>query len=381
MKKLLAALGLLALSTIGVHAQSISAVVVSACGTPPHSYAAGTFQPVLMDTTGTLCTYGSGGGGGGGGGSVTQGTIPWVVDTTTGVGSNLWTAVTSAIPAGTNVIGSVSQNTSPWVVDTSNSGNLYNAIIGPVPAGSNTIGYVGQVAATTTTTTLQNAAVANGNGTAQVVTGYSGAVLTVNCSACSGGTQINFQGSQDGTNFSSIYAVQIGTVNTATSTTTAGLTYWRVAVAGLTDLRATVSAYSAGTVTITSQTTPLSYDAPVQPTAEQTGSAYPNKANFLSGSGSQTGTTITTIITAPSAGKVYVTDVQCGRTDAGSSSDYVTFNDAAATIMVLPNSGGGGGNNMHFTTPLTVAATTAFRFTPNAGVSTIYCSAQGYNAT
>lgn len=55
--------------------QQLQALIVSACGTPPVSYVAGTYGILTMDTTGKLC---DGGGGGGGGGSVTQGTTPWV---------------------------------------------------------------------------------------------------------------------------------------------------------------------------------------------------------------------------------------------------------------------------------------------------------------
>lgn len=46
-------------------AQSTSAIVVAACGTPPTTYAAGTNKQLTQDTTGTLCSTGSGGGGGG----------------------------------------------------------------------------------------------------------------------------------------------------------------------------------------------------------------------------------------------------------------------------------------------------------------------------
>ena len=115
--------------------------------------------------------------------------------------------------------------------------------------------------------------------------------------------------------------------------------------------------------------------------ANQTaGSQYGNQANWVSGTGNATGTSATTIIAAPSANKLYITSAQCFRTDAGTTADYVTFNDTASTPMGLANSGGGGGNNMVFSTPLVVATTTAFKFTANVGVSTILCNAQGYNA-
>ena len=99
--------------------------------------------------------------------------------------------------------------------------------------------------------------------------------------------------------------------------------------------------------------------------------------NLVSGSASATGTSQTTIIAAPPGTRVnYITAVQCGRSDTGTSAIFVTFNDDASTIMVLPNSGGGGANNLTFPNPLMVAG--AFKFTASAGVKTLYCNAQGY---
>jgi hypothetical protein len=66
-----------------------------------------------------------------------------------------------------------------------------------------------------------------------------------------------------------------------------------------------------------------------------------------------------------------------GRNDAGASAIFVTFNDNASTVMVLPNSGGGG-NNMMFPSPLMVPAATAFKFTASNSTSTVYCNAQGF---
>jgi hypothetical protein len=104
--------------------------------------------------------------------------------------------------------------------------------------------------------------------------------------------------------------------------------------------------------------------------------------NFVSGSGSATNTAATTIISALTGSlRIYVSSVQCGRTDAGTTAIYVTLNDTSSTVIVLPNAGNGGGNNMSFATaPLTVARATALTFTASSGVSTVYCNAQGYAA-
>jgi hypothetical protein len=48
-------------------------------------------------------------------------------------------------------------------------------------------------------------------------------------------------------------------------------------------------------------------------------------------------------------------------------------------VVVLPNAGNGGTNNMTFPHPLTVPPATALKFTASSGVSTLYCSAQGFS--
>src|SRR5271165_3331889 len=66
--------------------------------------------------------------------------------------------------------------------------------------------------------TLQSGATASGNGTVLAVQGLSAALVTVNCSvACTGGTTINFEISQDGTNFVAVNGQQLGTNTIATT--------------------------------------------------------------------------------------------------------------------------------------------------------------------
>jgi hypothetical protein len=104
------------------------------------------------------------------------------------------------------------------------------------------------------TGTLQSAAVANGNGTPLSVRGLSTALVTINCSvACTGGTTITFQESQDGTHYASVNGLQVGTITTSQTVINQGTTptLWRVNVSGAQTLRAVVSSYSAGTVTVT----------------------------------------------------------------------------------------------------------------------------------
>lgn len=99
--------------------------------------------------------------------------------------------------------------------------------------------------------TLQDEAAANGSGTPLSVIGLSEAVITVNCATCSGGTVVGFEGSEDGSNYVPISGVKLGTTTTATSTTDAGVTLWKLSVSGLQLLRTPISSYSAGLITVT----------------------------------------------------------------------------------------------------------------------------------
>lgn len=108
---------------------------------------------------------------------------------------------------------------------------------------------------------------------------------------------------------------------------------------------------------------------------------YTIKENMLRGANSSTSNTAVTFTGMGAQGaniKIYVTGVYCARTDAGITGMFVTLNDSASTIVVLPDSGGGGGNNMVFEVPLSIAANTAFTFTPSTSITTVYCNAQGY---
>jgi hypothetical protein len=103
--------------------------------------------------------------------------------------------------------------------------------------------------ASPTSTTMQNAATANGNGTNLAVDGYSTAIVSITASvAMSGGTTINFEASTDNTTFVNVQAINVGTNTIAATTTATG--DWQVDVTGYSFLRARISSYSAGTITV-----------------------------------------------------------------------------------------------------------------------------------
>ena len=108
---------------------------------------------------------------------------------------------------------------------------------------------------------------------------------------------------------------------------------------------------------------------------------YSVKEMTIQGTGNGTTTGAITVLAANASFKTYVTDLECGRDDTGTTAIDITLNDAKSSVFVIPNNGGGGGNNLHFSTPLvTSAINTALTVTPSSGVTTLRCSAQGYYA-
>lgn len=103
---------------------------------------------------------------------------------------------------------------------------------------------------------------------------------------------------------------------------------------------------------------------------------YSIKELMVRGTTTSTDTSAHTIIASAGGSlKNYITALQCGRTDAGATAIVLTLSDAASTVVILPS---GGATNIQFPIPLATAAATAFQVTSGTGVSTLYCSAQGY---
>lgn len=106
--------------------------------------------------------------------------------------------------------------------------------------------------ATTGDQTLQNAAAANGNGNALAVLGYGTVVFTISGTF---GATVNFEGTEDGVNWTALKATQLGTDVIGVSTTTTG--DFEASCAGLKQVRARVSGYASGAVTVTANGTAL----------------------------------------------------------------------------------------------------------------------------
>lgn len=116
-------------------------------------------------------------------------------------------------------------------------------------------------------------------------------------------------------------------------------------------------------------------------------SPYANRENYVRGSVSltSTGTNLALIGAQGANVKIYLTDLQCFRNDAGTTALTVSTNDVLNTgtnsVWVLADNGGGGGFvKPGGGVPLVFAAnTTAYvDVLSSAAVTNSYCNAQGY---
>lgn len=101
--------------------------------------------------------------------------------------------------------------------------------------------------------------------------------------------------------------------------------------------------------------------------------------NMIRGSGTTNvaSSTAFTGMGAQGAGVIImISGVQCFRTDAGTSTSYVTLNDSASTPVPLPV--GSGAAPVYFSVPLQLAANTGATFTPHDALTSVICSAQGF---
>src|SRR5262245_45857637 len=100
----------------------------------------------------------------------------------------------------------------------------------------------------------------------------------------------------------------------------------------------------------------------------------PGTHNVVTGAASATTTAATELIAAPSFGKLAITSLQLGRSDAGQAAMTVTLNDLKSTVLVVP--GGPTANNgasvpIVFDTPLMWPPKTNMTFAASTGVNTL----------
>lgn len=140
-------------------------------------------------------------------------------------------------------------NSPTKVIPVDLSGNAYTLQSGAVPVQLQPTSNVNG--------TLQNAAGANGNGTVLALLGSSSIIFTVNQSGFTG--TVNFECTEDGTNWDPLQCQQEGTnliTTSVTGSTTTSIHLYEASVAGLQQVRARVSGFAAGTVTVTAHAIP-----------------------------------------------------------------------------------------------------------------------------
>lgn len=107
-------------------------------------------------------------------------------------------------------------------------------------------------------------------------------------------------------------------------------------------------------------------------------SAFAQVVGPTGGTATSAVNTAVTLVSSQSGFRLRITDVDCGRNDAGTSPVTITFNDSLSTVLVLPNAGNGAEILRTYVTPMIVAASTALTFTVSTATTTVYCTARGY---
>jgi hypothetical protein len=118
-----------------------------------------------------------------------------------------------------------------------------------------------QEEAAAVTATLQTAQAGADPGTALSLLGNSAVVFTLAATGYTG--TVNWEGSEDGTNYDPISTTQLGTSTIVTSVALSGATsthLYEASVAGLQKVRARTSSASGGSVTITAHAVPVAYN-------------------------------------------------------------------------------------------------------------------------
>jgi hypothetical protein len=129
-------------------------------------------------------------------------------------------------------------------------------VVATRPIGSTTptiVQLISAQATASTSATLQNAATSTGIGTALSLLGMGSVAFTISGTFSA---TITWEGSEDGTNFSAMLATPYGSSTPATTTTATGV--FIAGCAGLQQVRAHITAYTSGSITVTAHAVPLS---------------------------------------------------------------------------------------------------------------------------
>ena len=249
------------------------------------------------------------------------------------------------------------------------------------------------------------------------VSGYSTFALQI--AGTFSGT-LTLQGSNDNTNFVSVYGTWPNNSQPVSTVPSAGIVvgscnfrYFRVRMTAYTSGTATgtlelktvpfaptnmniyggVTAYNTTTSAIPATAIPAGFKAL---SADQTATTttyntqgitdlvgkqivmpYSINQQFVKGSASATGTTSTSLITAVASNSIYLTSVQVMNT--GTVTSQILLQDGnGGTTLAYAQAPAGGGSNITFPVPIKNTSGNAWYFAAGSASSTIYVSAQGY---
>ena len=169
-------------------------------------------------------------------------------------GSSAW-LVDTELPPAAALNGTIAKSVSAPMVG---AGMMYSDGTNLVEVDSSHPMPISQALATIpTATVMQNAVSQTATGTDLVTTGYATAIIQIVSSpAMSGGTNVQFWATPDGSTYYPILAHQIGiAANLVTSTTSDG--EYRISCAGFKSIEARIANYSAGTTTIKGYVSPV----------------------------------------------------------------------------------------------------------------------------
>jgi len=255
-------------------------LTMGAVTTAAPSYTSGQTSPLSLDLTGALRVNVVGGAASGGTSSAFGAGFP-ATGTAVGFfdGSNMQSArvFDADTGGGTQYVqgvnlrlsgagGSVELGTATTPIRTDTTGTTVQPVSGTITANAGTGNFnVAQAPAVSASVNMQSGATGVGNGTVLGVDGMAVAHLTGICTvSCTTPTIFTLEAQNDGANFGLQYGTQDGTNTIASTFTLSGTTpvYVTVPLHGVKQLRARISTYGAGTITIVGTTSAAAGNPP-----------------------------------------------------------------------------------------------------------------------
>jgi hypothetical protein len=288
----------------------------------------------------------------------------------------LWTAIGSALPAGTNNIGDVDVLTVPAPLSTTGGGTEATAL--RVTVASDSTGVL-SVDDNGSSLTVDGTVAATQSGTWTLGANSGVDVGDVTINNASGASAVNIQDGGNSITVDGTITANAGTGTMAVSMATntpLGTVAHDAADSGAPIKIGSKSAATLSTATLVAAADRSDLISDLDGAVITRGNS--TLADVSSGNASNTDGTSTQVIAAAGAGvKTYITDVTLTNTSAGNI--YVELKDGTSVKWTFPVPANSGVTH-HFGTPLAGTANTAWNFDPSAATTTVYCSAAGFKS-